>query len=484
MKREFLINILFLLSINVIIKPFYLFGIDLKVQNEIDSYGLYFALLNLSYILQIITDLGIHQYNNRTISQHNYLFEKYFPHLLILKGGLSLIFLIIAFSVALIIGYRSGDVYILSFLLFNQIFITLTFFFRSNISGLQHYRLDSLLSVLDKLLMILICFPLLWGPWLDFFRIEWFVYAQTAAFSLTSLSAFFLTKKFMKKKLKFKFNLALYWVILKKCFPYSLIVLLMTIYTRVDAVMIERLLYDPVSNEGIKQANIYAAAYRLLDAINMICFLFAGLLLPMFSKMLKKNEDFFSLLKLSSSIMIVITVSFSIAFCVNAQEIMQLLYTNYNESMTAVVILLMIGFNSIGMIHIVGTLLTANGNLFKINIVITVGILINVVSNYFLILKYGALGAAVSTVITQSFVAIAEFYIAVKVFQISMNFGYIFRVVFFVTGVILINYLLFQSNTFWIARFLIAGFLSVIWAFSSKILDFKSIFLLFRVKTI
>ncbi len=480
MNREFLINLFFLITINLIIKPFYLFGIDLKVQNEVETYGLYFALLNFSYIFQIFSDLGIQQYNNRNISQHDYLFDKYFPHLLFLKVGLSMLFLLLSFGTALLIGYQVEDLYLLSFLLLNQIFITFIFFFRSNISGLQHYRLDSFLSVLDKLIMILICVPLLWGPWVDSFRIEWFVYAQTSAFALTVVITFGITRKYLTVPLKFSWNTPLLKAILKQSIPFSLVVLLMNIYTRVDSVMIERLLYDPVTQEGIKQGNIYAAAYRLLDAINMICFLFAGLLLPMFSRMLKKKDNVLALWKLSTCIMIVLTVSFSIAVCFNAAEIMRLLYSDYTPLMAEVLILLMIGFNSIGMIHIVGTLLTANGNLLQMNVVFVVGILVNIAANYFLILEYGAWGAAISTIITQSFVALAELEIARRNFKVKMSATFFAQIIVFVGGVWAINWGLQQIDLNWLIRFVLAGIGALGWAFGTKILQTERVLSIFK----
>ena len=73
--------------------------------------------------------------------------------------------------------------------------------------------------------------------------------------------------------------------LIKQSFPYALLILLMMFYNRVDSIMIERLLED-----GDMQAGIYAQGFRYLDAVNMFALLFAGLLLPMFSKMLAKNE--------------------------------------------------------------------------------------------------------------------------------------------------------------------------------------------------
>jgi O-antigen/teichoic acid export membrane protein len=72
MNREFVLNVLFVLFINVLIKPIFIFGIDRTVQNTVgaETYGLYFALLNLTYLFQIINDFGIQNFNSRNLSQH------------------------------------------------------------------------------------------------------------------------------------------------------------------------------------------------------------------------------------------------------------------------------------------------------------------------------------------------------------------------------------------------------------------------------
>ena len=94
MKREFLLNILFLLSINLLIKPFYIFGIDRTVQNRVglEDYGLYATLFSFTFLLQIINDFGLQNFNNRNIAQHHQLLPKYFPNMLLLKLGLGIIY--------------------------------------------------------------------------------------------------------------------------------------------------------------------------------------------------------------------------------------------------------------------------------------------------------------------------------------------------------------------------------------------------------
>ena len=52
MQRKFLTNLLFLIFVNVLIKPFYIFGIDRTVQVTVGTadYGLYAVLYNFSIL--------------------------------------------------------------------------------------------------------------------------------------------------------------------------------------------------------------------------------------------------------------------------------------------------------------------------------------------------------------------------------------------------------------------------------------------------
>ncbi|MBK8195245.1 MAG: hypothetical protein IPK76_19270 [Lewinellaceae bacterium] len=68
----------------------------------------------------------------------------------------------------------------------------------------------------------------------------------------------------------------------ERSYPYALVVLLMFAYTRLDGVLLERLLPG-----GKTHAEVYAGAYRLLDACNMLGFMFASLLLRVFARLVK-----------------------------------------------------------------------------------------------------------------------------------------------------------------------------------------------------
>ena len=178
MNREFFINIVFLIIINVLIKPFYIFGIDRTVQNRVgeDVYGVYFTITSFTVMLYIINDLGIQNYNSREIARYRHLLDKYFSNILVLKGILALVYLFVIFAIAFILGYDVSLYPLIFYLAVNQIFLQFLVYLRSNIASLGFYRLSSILTILDRLMLIIICAVLLWiKPFSEHFDILLFI---------------------------------------------------------------------------------------------------------------------------------------------------------------------------------------------------------------------------------------------------------------------------------------------------------------------
>jgi len=310
MKKSFYSNLAFLLFVNLLVKPFWIFGIDRTVQNTVGSeaYGLYFALFNFSILFQILLDFGINNFNNRAVARDDDFIARHLPDILSLKLLLSLAYAGITILSAFILGYDELSLYLLTLLVVNQGLSSFLLYLRSNISGMHLFKTDSMLSVLDKLLMILICGWLLWGGNAGQFKIEWLIYSQSASLLFTiAVSVFIIMIK--HGVFAIRWNIDGMKEIAMKTYPYALLGLLMAIYYRIDGVMLERMLPD-----GAHEAGIYAASYRLLDAANMMGFLFASILLPMFARMLSKKESVQTLVRTSFGLimagaLIIVTVS-------------------------------------------------------------------------------------------------------------------------------------------------------------------------------
>ncbi len=473
MKKKFVTNLALLIFLNLLIKPFWVFGIDRTVQNVVgeQQYGLYFALFNFSLILNIFLDLGITNYNNRNIAQNNQLLSKYLSNIIVLKFILGIFYFVISITLAFFWGYGWSQMKLLFVLAFNQFLLSFILYLRSNLSGLHFFKTDSLISVLDRTLMIIICSILLWGNVTKTpFKIEWFVYAQTVSYITTALVTFFIVLS-KAEYIKIRFNKKFLITILRQSFPYALLVLLMSFYTRIDAVLLERLLPD-----GEKQAGIYAQAFRILDAASMFSLLFAGLLLPMFAKMIKQKQSVNQLTKLAFSLIIIPSLITSISSFFYRGEIMKLLYHNNVNLSSNVFGVLMFGYVFISSGYIFGTLLTANGSMKELNILAGFGVAINLILNFILIPKYLALGSAIAGLTTQAFVAVVEIFIAKKTFSFKLNIKFVSTLLIYIAGVFILGQISKDLPYNWMFSFSIMIILSIIFAFSVKLLNIKGIY--------
>lgn len=484
MQRKFLTNLGLLLFLNLLIKPFWIFGIDRTVQNTVgvEQYGFYFVVFNFSFLFNILLDLGITNFNNRNIAQHNHLLNKHFSGILVLKLLLGIVYLFMTFLVAvLLMGYTPGQLSLLAFLGFNQFLASFILYLRSNISGLLLFRTDSALSVLDRFLMILFCGSLLWGGMTNTpFRVEWFVYSQTAAYLVTAAIALVIVIRKSKFR-KLNWHWAFFLLVIKKSLPFALLVLLMTFYNRLDPVMLEGLLGEEAGNE---QAGIYAHGFRLLDAAAMISFLFAVLLMPIFSKMIKQKEPVAGMVKLSFTLVITVSVIVSVTCFFYSGELMQLLYSTGTGQSASVFRILILGFTAISTTYIFGTLLTANGNLKELNFIALSTLVINLVVNLVLIPRLMAFGSAVASLSTQMFAAIAQVIVVQRLFRFQINYRYLLTLLFFTAGVILLTWssrridlsLPGLTGSFaWLTNLGLALLLSLLLAMALRLLNFRSL---------
>lgn len=485
-QREFLFNILFLVLINLLIKPFFIFGIDLTVQNRLPEgeYGLYFTLLNFTYLFQILNDFGIQNFNNRHVSQHPRLLSKYFPNLLALKALLGVAYIGLTMAAAGgWAGYGGRELVLLLILLFNQVLAQGILFLRSNISGLGHYRLDSLLSSLDKLLMLLTCAVLLWGLPHRALTAETFALAQTLALLIAALAVFAILRR--KAPVSLRPSWAGNWragrpaliVLFRKSFPFALVILLMTAYTRLDAVLLERLL-----PEGKLHADVYAGAYRLLDAANMTGYLFATLLLPMFARMLKTGDALRPLVSVSFRLIWAGSVALATAVHFARIELVELMMparaSAYRWETLGVLIWT---FVPVSMIYIFSTLLTAAQRLTQMNRVFVLGIALDIGLNLLLIPRYQAIGSAWATLGTQTFIAGAVTVLCVRHFRLWPTVKGIMRISGFTVSVVLAAGYIFQGLSFsWPLRFGLALFAALVLAFLFRMVDMRQIGSLFR----
>jgi O-antigen/teichoic acid export membrane protein len=445
MHRIFFSNLLFSLLLNLLIKPIAIFGIDAQVQNVVglDNYGLYFSLLSLSLILNILMDLGINNYVIKTVAKDQEEAKSQISSILILRLVLFLFYIGILFSAAFLLGYDSIAIKMLFFLGLNQLFIVFIAYFRGFFSGLQRYKLDSFFSVFDRIILIITAGSVLFLPIGYQMTIPLFVQLQTFGYFLTFVLAFIFFKRLVGK-IRWDIDLRHFTSVLQKSLPFALLIILMSIYTRIDGILLHQL-----GANGNIEAGIYAKGFRLLDALYMFGMIFAGLLFPMFSNVLHDSmQKVRELVVLSANFLMsgVLVVVFIVIL--HAESIFQLLYTSDAQSINPFY-WLMLSFIGISMNFVFGTLLTAHGNLKELNIISAIGVLINVSLNVLLIPKYGAAGAGFTAFVTQLIMALTQFILCVRLFKLHIGLKHIFKwigyIICFIGSLSILQFVFFNA---------------------------------------
>lgn len=469
MKKEFIYNIFFLIVTNLLVKPLYIFGIETKVQNEMgpDAYGLYFSLFGLVFLWQFINEPGIQNHNAVFLSQNKEKVFDHLPRLLGLKLTLFFVFIVISLLSALLIGHSGLALWyvvgITSVLFLSTLFILL----RTTLSGIGKYRIDTWLSSIDRLLLILV----LGTMFVIHIKISIvsFIIVQLVCYAICVMTAFyFLGKEHIS--LKPKIDIEYSKKFLKSCLPYASIILLVAFITKIDSVLIERMIPD-----GRQQAGLYAAGYRFVDAANMFGYLFGALLLPMYGNNIGQKEKVNELFDVSFRILFIVSITISFALYFFSEEVINLFYNDgYVEAIPSMKIL-MISLIPILFSHAFGPLLFASKKIKQYNIILILTAIINLIGNLIFIPLYKSEGAAITSAISQ-FVILAAMMIVVfysGLVKIPMKL-FMKCLVFIVTNFVIFYVFKYCVNGHWMLLLFLAAMVSLAFSIAIKMVHLKT----------
>jgi O-antigen/teichoic acid export membrane protein len=391
-----------LMILNVIIKPVWIFGIDRQVQNTVgtEEYGIYFSLLNFSIVFSFLLDWGLTVYFNRQLAVSQENFAAKLAGFLFIKILFAALYGVIVLGIAFLSGVRNWN--ILPGVMAVQVLTSLFLFLRSILTANQWFSTDAWFSVIDKILMILIGGSFLYFPSVaGEMTINRFLLIQICS-TLLAISLVLIV--LFKKGVSFSIGktFLLNREILKSALPFGVIVLLMSIHYRLDAFLLER-----IHHNGAYEAGLYAGAYRLLDAANMIGYLLASFLLPFIARQSSRNKSIDEVVLNSRHLLLLFSIGCSITVLFLAPWIQQVLY--HNSDLSAITILqwcipVLAGYS---LVQVYGTVMTATGQIIPFCYITILSVLLNIVINLLLIPEWGSKGCCIAALISQGFCGIA-----------------------------------------------------------------------------
>lgn len=413
MLKKYLSDIAFMQVLNLLIKPIWILVIDRAVQEALpkDVYGNYFALFNFSIMFFIILDLGLNGYNTTQVARDNRKIASLTGNIIGLKLLLSCIYLLVVFSVGFVMGYDSQEFSILLILCLLQILTSFNQYLRTIVSSLQKFKWDGVFMVLDRVIIVALCGVLIWG---DLFGLKLsitnFIWVQIIGVGVVFIFLFVFLFEYLRH-VKITFNFSKIMPLIEKSWPFAVLVALMGLYNNVDSVMLKTMVSDSEAGE-------YALGFRLYYALLMFAQIFSGVLLPFFSKNMSNRPTIELVASYTSKLLMWIGLTAACLSFAYQTEIMEMLYPSKSSIEAARAFsILMFGFTGSVLILVYGTLLTARLSLRELNIAAGATLCINLFLNTLFIPKYGAAGAAFTTLMSQLLFGVICYALCYKKFQ-------------------------------------------------------------------
>lgn len=412
--QPFFKGLSWLIFLNLLVKPVWIFAIDRQVQNSLghEAYGKYFAVLNFTIILSFLADAGLTNMMNQRIAQGTPLNVR---KLLRAKMLLLLAYLFVCTAASLMAGIDALQIVVYAATI--QALASLFVFLRGIITANQLFQTDALLSVLDKLGAIMLCGLFIYLPYLfGGISLQRFLLVQAATLAAADLAAFFIIyRKGLLPQDAPKEDL---WPVLKAMLPFTLILLLMALHYRLDGFLLERL-----HPNGAYEAGVYAASYRLLDAANVVGYLAASFLVPFVARNAQDPPRIGqALLYVRHGLMAAAVLA--ACFCaVFAPWVMRLLYHTDNAYHAEVLRWCVASLPGYMLVHVYGSALTATRRFKSFLSILLLCACINTAANIYFLPKYGAIAACVAALVSQSLCGLLCFFSAAG----QMRIGYHWR---------------------------------------------------------
>ncbi len=366
------------------------------------AYGQLYLALSIQMIFQYVIAYGGQYQISKDVSRDREGISELMSNSAILRIGLWLLSMVVTFVLCEVASYPFDTVLIVMILGFSNYWRGLASLIRYGFQGVEEMRYPSIAAVVERTFLMFTVVPaLLLGANVLIVGI------------LTALSVYLnylISMKFGKRlfKLELRVHLDKLKPVFRSGVPYFLWSLFGIIYYRIDAVMLSVMV--PVSVVGW-----YGAAYRLFDILMFLPSIFSQALYPILSRQSATELDSMRYTSQKSlEFLLLASIPIAIGMIEFAKPIIALLFglSQYAPSI-GIIQIFSVGTVMVYVDFVLGGTVFALDKQRAFAFVAFAAVIVNVVSNYFLIRYFqvnfgnGGTGAAVATNITELFVLVS-----------------------------------------------------------------------------
>lgn len=399
MRSQRLLNIIWVAFSNLVNLAVN-FGISVVLANYlgVNKFGVFmFAYTIFSYLI-VLNNYGLKKYVITELpKRYPNSTSALFANTVYIKVMLTIVFGLITLFFSLFSGYDKSVI----ILIFICSAFVLAFDLQAFYDTYQKSKVDSYFLVLRNVVYFGVTLLLIGINKASVFSISF-------AFAITTLLYVILQYLFANRQFNgFEFGLTINKKIIReilhRAFPLFWAELMVNIYDKVDILLLSVM-------KGDHEVGIYSVASRAVSALILVVGAVYRIILPLLSKsqdQKRNNELIENVVQYLAMIVLPMTVWGILA----SQQIVDLFYgKSFSDSVIPLQIMVL-NATIVGIGSIFGTMLLALGKVRYYTLAITIGGILNVVMNLFLIPLYSYIGASIVTVLTELMVSLVGYYV-------------------------------------------------------------------------
>lgn len=400
-------NVLFLFTADILSKIINFFYIVISARFlGVDDYGMLMFGLSFVEICSIGLDLGLSVILIREISKDESRMNSYFNNVLFLKIILVLLTSLITGLVLYFVnyGHNLNIIIVVLFItaIINSFALILTSVFQA-FNKMQYVSIGRIISTLVILLGAL-------------FLIKTDINANAVNFSFLYLassivlfiSSLFIYLYYFKAKISFSFAKKHWLTIIKLALPLGISVIFVTVYYRIDSIMLKFFCGD-------SEVGLYNAAYNLIFALNFVQGIVITAIYPIMSKLfISSREQLQRLYEISIRLLAIFAFPIGVGTALLADKLILLIYgenfISASLSLRVLIWALVFMFLNVSIANLMNA-----ANLQKIVAYqIVLSTIFNIIANIIAIPKFGSAGASFTTVLSEIIAFILLLYFSYK----------------------------------------------------------------------
>lgn len=367
-----------------------------------EGFGNYATVLAFLSFFSAIADLGLYSTSTREISRPNAPESKIIGSIFPLRVAASLAVLLIAPIIALSFPYplqvKQAIIIVAISFLFSSSYQILNGVFQKNLA-MDKVAISEFLGKVLQLLFVFLAVRLDLG-------FLWIISALLFNMVFSFILIYFLSKKYISFRIRLDFS---YWkTFLKQSYPLGIAAIIGFIYFKIDTIFLSVM-------KTSAEVGIYNAAYKVIENIVFFPTMIIGLIFPIMSRSIFSDKTRFR--DISNKIFKVfwiLVVPLIIGTVFLSDGIIRLIGgAGFFES-GLVLRILVFALAAIFFGNFSNAILIAGNKQKKLMLIMFLAAVFNVISNLIFIPKFSYLAAAVTSAITEIFVAGAAFYVIVK----------------------------------------------------------------------